>query len=37
MEECAICKGNASYITIAGGWYLCKECIETGKSEGMGE
>ena len=33
MNECCICEGLADYITIEGGWYVCKECIKTGKSE----
>jgi hypothetical protein len=36
MEECCICEGLADYITIEGGWYVCKECIKTGKSDGLG-
>ena len=33
MNECCICESNADYITVEGGWYVCKECIETGKTD----
>ena len=36
MNECCICESNADYITVEGGWYVCKECIETGKRDGLG-
>ena len=36
MDECYICKGLADYITIEGGWYVCKECVVTGKADGLG-
>jgi hypothetical protein len=36
MYECAECKGNADFITIEGGWYLCITCIQDGKAGGYG-
>jgi len=36
MDECCICEGLADYITIEGGWYVCKSCIEDGKTDGLG-
>ena len=36
MEECCVCEGLADYITIEGGWYVCKECVVTGKADGLG-
>lgn len=36
MEECSICEGVADFITIEGGWYLCKSCISDGKADGVG-
>ena len=37
MNECCICEGNADYITIEGGWYVCRSCIDEGKTDGLGE
>jgi hypothetical protein len=36
MHDCAICKDNADYIMIEGGWYVCQNCIKTGEIDGMG-
>jgi len=33
---CGDCLISADYITIEGGWYVCKGCIETGKTDGLG-
>ena len=33
MNDCCICEGLADYITIEGGWYVCKECVVTGKND----
>lgn len=27
MEKCSKCGGYPEYITIEGGWYICKGCI----------
>lgn len=31
MEQCFICKEDASFIKIGGGFYMCRQCIHDGK------
>lgn len=36
MNECELCPNTADYRTVEGGWFVCKECVVTGKSDGLG-
>ena len=33
---CELCDNKADYRTIEGLWALCKECIVSGKADGVG-
>ena len=35
-NTCELCPAPADYRTIQGGWYLCKDCITTGRADGVG-
>lgn len=37
MNKCELCDNNADYRTVEGNWFICKECVITGKSDGIGE
>lgn len=31
MSECWICKDEADYVLLDGGYYVCRDCIKEGK------
>jgi len=36
-EECVYCEGVADFITIDGGWYVCRGCIQDGETDIVAE
>ena len=36
MNKCELCDNNADYRTVEGNWFVYKECVVNGNSDGMG-